>query len=132
MTLLCRLGKNTLTVFRPLQKAKVLQNKECSCYKTKLYLMVRVHFWRSEKCWVPLLLPLLPLPPWPRELLHVRIPSIGQLNLLGRHLWGSNRSVRIPSMGVKWICLGSIYWLKWICLKVFRVQKNIEMKMLNK
>ena len=53
----------------------------CQGYVTKLYLMVKLQFWRFEECGVPLSLPLLPGSLGPGVGLPVMVLSIGQIEL---------------------------------------------------
>ena len=61
---------------RPLPPQKKERYPE---YDTELYLMAR--FWRSEKCEVPLSLPLFPGPLWPGK-----VSSAGQIDLFWKFI----------------------------------------------
>ena len=52
----------------------------CPGYDTKLHLMVRFQFWSSRVCGVLLQCPYSHVH-WPEEVVPVRVPSIGQINL---------------------------------------------------
>ena len=58
-----------------------LENSGCPIYDTKLYLVVTLHFWSLE-CRLTLSLPLITGPLLPKVVVPVRVPSMGQIDLL--------------------------------------------------